>query len=174
MRLYIKQKVFSWRDRFLLKTKLETTAIMLKARSFPGHKNCTSMICGPGGCLIEQQLWTWMPKYRIYRHGTPAALIRKEFAFLHPKYTMEGAQMGNRRFLLGTRVCLIRAWTGNCRRTKGVADLGRLLRLDVVDGWDEVLALAVVLTIDCVAGASCGVNIRFTRRYPMEKRMTSC
>ena len=152
MRLFIKQKVFSWRDRFFIKDETGNDRYYVEGEAFSwARKLHVYDMEGHEVAYIEQQLWTWMPKYRIYRHGTPAALIRKEFSFFHPKYTMEGAgweiegSFWEHEYVIradGREIAAVQ---------KEWLTWGDFYVLDVEDGWDEVLALAVVLTIDCVA-----------------------
>ena len=154
MRLLIKQKVFSWRDKFAIKAENGNDRYYAEGEVFSWAKKLHIFdLSGREVAYIEQKVWSWMPKYYIFRNGSPVALIRKEISFLHPKYTMEGP-----------------GWTVEgsfwehdyeiLEQGRKIADVrkewftwGDFYVLDIADGWDEVLALAVVLTIDCVAAA---------------------
>ena len=150
MRLLIKQKVFSWRDRFVIKDENGNDRYYAEGEVFSWAKKLHIYdLSGREVAYIEQKIWSWMPKYYIFRNGSLVALIRKELSFLHPKYTLEGP-----------------GWTVEgsfWEHDYDILEQGRKIAgvrkewftwgdfYVLADGWDEVLALAVVLTIDCVA-----------------------
>ena len=154
MKLYIKQKVFSWRDRFTVKDETGSDRYYVEGRILSiGKKLHVFRIEGQEVAFISQKVWTWLPKFYIYRNGVEVASVRKLFTFLHPKYELSGCgwrvegsfwaheyaiYSGDRRF-----ASVHKAWFS----------WGDSYELDIEDGWDEVLALSVVLTIDCVMSA---------------------
>lgn len=154
MRLMIKQKAFSWRDRFTIKDENGNDRYYAEGEIFSWVKKLHVYdMSGREVAYIEQKFWSWMPKYFIYRNGSFAALIRKEFTFLHPKYTMEGpgwsvsGSFWEHDYEIraeGKQIAAVH---------KEWFTWGDSYVLDVLNGWDEVLALAVILTIDCVAAA---------------------
>lgn len=151
MRLYIKQKVFSWRDSFTVKDASGADRYYVEGKVFSwGKKLHVFNMEGQEAAYIAQKVWSWLPRYFVYRNGMEVACIKKEFTFLHPKYDLSGCgwrvegsfwahdyaiYAGNRRIAV-----VKKAWF----------TWGDSYELDIVDGWDEVLALSVVLTIDCV------------------------
>ena len=154
MRLYIKQKVFSWRDRFYVKDEYGNDRYYAEGEVFSwGKKLHVFDLSGREVAFIEQKLWTWLPKYQIYRNGIPVAFIRKEFSFLHPRYTMEGTDWSVDGSFWEHDYAIYAAGQEIATVQKEWFTWGDSYVLDVLDGWDEVLALAVVFTIDCVAAA---------------------
>ena len=152
MRLFIKQKAFSWRDRFFIKDANGNDRYYAEGEAFTWAKKLHVFdLSGHEVAYIEQELWTWMPKYRIYRNGAPAALIKKEFTFLHPKYTLEGPGWSVDGSFWEHEYAIQAEGRNIATLQKEWFTWGDSYVLDVDEGWDEVLALAVVLTIDCVA-----------------------
>lgn len=152
MRLLIKQKVFSWRDRFYIKDDGGSDRYYAEGEVFSWAKKLHVFdLSGREVAYIEQELWTWLPKYRIYRNGIPAALIRKELSFLRPKYTLEGPGWSVDGSFWEHNYTIRAQGKDIAAVQKEWFTWGDFYVLDIIDGWDEVLALAVVLTIDCVA-----------------------
>ena len=103
--------------------------------------------------FIKQEVWSWLPRYYVFVNGREIAEIKKEFTFLFPKYSIEG---------LGWQ-CDGSFWEHNYEITKNGLPIvtiekewmtwGDSYELDIRDPADEIVALAVVLTIDCCVEA---------------------
>ena len=82
MRLLIKQKVFSWRDKFAIKDENGNDRYYAEGEVFSWAKKLHIFdLSGREVAYIEQKVWSWMPKYYIFRNGSPVTLIRKEISF---------------------------------------------------------------------------------------------
>ena len=131
MKLYMKEKFFSWNDQFTVKDengwdkyyvegeflslgkRLHVTDINGREAAFIQQRLLTLMPCysvSVAGREIEGSVWEH--EYQIRRNGRTIAIISKEW------------------FTWGDSYCL-----------------------EILDPADEILALAVVLTIDCVVEA---------------------
>ena len=67
MKLYLKQQVFSWRDRFFAKDENGTEA-----------------------AFIRQKVLSWLPRYFIEIDGRVVCEIVKELTFFRQSYRLEG------------------------------------------------------------------------------------
>ena len=152
MKLYIKEKVFSWGDKFTVKDEYGYDKYFVEGEVFSwGKKLHVYDTQHREVAFISQELFTFLPRYTVYAGGRQIAQVKKEFTFLFPKYTIEG---------LGWE-CDGSFWEHNYQITQGGYPIvtiqkewmtwGDSYELDIHNPADEILALAVVLTIDCVA-----------------------
>ena len=91
MKLYIKQKVFSWRDRFTVKDETGADRYFVEGELFSwGKKLHVLDAAGNEAAFIQQKVWSFLPRYDVFALGQHIAQIKKEFTFLRPRYTIEG------------------------------------------------------------------------------------
>lgn len=154
MKLYIKQKVFSWGAKFTVKDEAGNDRYFVEGEVFSfGRKLHMKDPDGKEVAFIQQKVFSFLPRYFVFVNGEEVAEIVKEFSFLRPKYSIEGLGWEiNGDF-----------WSHNYMITKNGNPIvtiqkewmtwGDSYELDIADPDDETVALAVVLTIDCVMAA---------------------
>ena len=90
MKLYIKQKVFSWGDKFTVKDEAGRDRYYVEGEIFTfGRKLHVYDMSGREVAFIKQEVWSWMPRYYVFCGDRQVAEIKKEFTFLFPKYNIE-------------------------------------------------------------------------------------
>ena len=151
MNLYIKERVFTWGDKFDICDHNGQPKYYVEGEVFSwGKKLHVYDRHNREVAFIKQELFTWMPCYKVYVNGHEIARIRKEFSFFRPKYRVDGLNWdvdGN-------------FWEHNYTVSKDGRPIvsiekewltwGDTYQLTIADDADEIVALAVVLTIDCV------------------------
>ena len=159
MKLYIKQKVFSWGDKFTVKDEAGRDRYYVEGEVFTfGRKLHVYDMQGREVAFIKQEVWSWMPTYYVFCGDRQVAEIKKEFTFLFPKYTIEGLgwEIG------GSFMAHDYEITKNGRSIVSIRKewmtWGDSYELDIADARDEIVALAVVLTIDCVMAAAAATS----------------
>ena len=91
MKLYIKEKVFSWGDKFFVKDESGNDRYVVQGEVFSlGKKLHVYDMYGEEVAFIKQELMTWMPRFTVYSGNREVAQVKKEFTFLYPRYTIEG------------------------------------------------------------------------------------
>ena len=154
MKLYIKQKIFSWGDKFTVKDEAGCDRYYVEGEIFTfGKKLHVYDMNGREVAFIKQEIWSWLPRFYVFCGGRQIAQVKKEFTFLFPKYSIEG---------LGWEVDGS-FWAHDYQITKNGCPIvsirkewmtwGDSYELNVSNPQDEIAALAVVLTIDCVLDA---------------------
>ena len=153
MKLYIKQHVFTWGDKFSIYDEAGNEKYRVEGEVFTlGKKLHLYDLQGIELAFIEQEIFTFLPQYHISRNGMQIAEVVKEFTFFKHEYTVNG---------LGWNVHGD-FWDHEYE----IADNGRTVA-SVSKEWmtwgdsyeirfgaevDEIAALAVVLVIDaCIA-----------------------
>ena len=155
MRLYIKQKLFSWGDKFAVYDEGGFEKYYVEGEVFSfGKKLHIYDLSGFEVAYIEQKVFSFRPKYYVFRNGSAIAEIVKEFTFFRDRYAVNGmlgwsveGDFFDRRYEI----------TNGGLYVAGVQKewftLGDAYRIDINEGVDEVTALAVCLVIDACIDA---------------------
>jgi uncharacterized protein YxjI len=149
MKLYIKQRIFTWGDRFSIYDEAGNEKYTVEGEILTfGKKLRLYDLQGHELAYIEQQLLTFLPKYLIYRGEEEFAEVVKEFSFFHPEYTVNGpgwlvhGDFFDHTYDISEGDTLV-AGVENEWFTRGDA-----YRIRIAPTKDVVAALSVVLVID--------------------------
>lgn len=154
MKLYIKQHVFTWGDKFSIYDEMGNEKYYVEGEVFTwGKKLHLYDALGNELAFIEQEVLTFLPKYHISRNGMQIAEVVKEFTFFKHEYSVNG---------LGWQVHGD-FWdheydvTGNGRTIASVSKewmtWGDSYEIRFGADVDEIDALSVVLVIDACISA---------------------
>ena len=150
MKLYIKEKVFSWGENFSVKDALGNDKYVVEGPAFSfGKKLHIYDMLGRELAFIRQELMTFLPCFTVQTGGREVQ-VKKEFSFLTPRYSIQGLGweiVGN---FWEHEYQILQSGSPIVTITKEWMTWGDSYELDIAPGADEILALAVVLTIDCV------------------------
>jgi len=154
MKLYIKQKVFSWNDKFTVNDEIGSERYFVEGEFFSWGKKLHVYDSNRREVtFVKQKVFAFLPKFTVSVNGQDIAEIVKEFTFFKPKYRIEGlgweidGDFWDHDYEIThngqTIVTIHKRWMtwGDC------------YELDIVSPEDEIVALAVVLAIDCVMAA---------------------
>ena len=159
MKLYIKEKVFSWGDKFTVKDEFGNDKYMVEGEVFTfGKKLHVYDMAGNEVAFIKQELWSFLPRYHVFCGDRQVAEIRKEFTFLFPKYTIEGLGWEINGKFMAHNYEITKSGYPIVTITKEWMTWGDSYELDIGNPADEIVALAVVLTIDCVTEAAANAS----------------
>lgn len=160
MKLYIKQKVFSWSDHFTVKDSSGTDRYFVEGELFSwGKKLHVYDMAGNEVAFIQQKVFSFLPRYFVYVNGEEIAEIVKEFTFFFPKYSIAGLGWDIEGSFMAHDYQITQNGHPIVTISKGGMTWGDSYELDIADSRDEIVALAVVLTIDCVTASSGGVSV---------------
>ena len=155
MKLYIKQKVFSWNDKFTVVDALGQVRYYVEGEIFSwGKKLHVYDVNGSEAAFIQQEVWSFLPRYNVTVNGRHVAEIKKELSFLFPKYRIEGLNWDIEGSFTAHDYEITRAGRPIVTIQKEWMTWGDSYELTIADPRDEIIALAVVLTIDCVLAAN--------------------
>jgi len=159
MKLYIKQKVFSWVDRFAVVDEQGNDRYYVEGELFSwGKKLHITDLNGNEVAFIQQKMFTFLPRYFVHVGDRCIAEIVKEFSFLFPKYSIEGLGWEIDGSFMAHDYEIRKTDRRIVTISKEWLTWGDSYVLDILDPRDEIVALAVVLTIDCVMAASANNN----------------
>lgn len=152
MKLYIKEKVFSWADRFTVKDEWGQDRYAVEGEVFSwGTRLHVYDMSGREVALIRQKIWSWMPRYNVFCGEQEVAEIRREFSFLFPKYRIDGLEWEIDGSFMEHDYRITQSGRQIVSIQKEWMTWGDSYELDIANPADEIVALAVVLAIDCEA-----------------------
>ena len=160
MKLYIKQKVFTWGDKFTVKDINGNDRYYLEGEVFSwGKKLHVYDINGNEAAFIQQKVFSFLPRYFVYVGDEQVAEIVKEFSFLFPRYSIEGLGWDIEGRFMAHDYEITQNGRPIVTISKEWMTWGDSYVLDIADPRDEIVALAVVLTIDAVMASNSGVSV---------------
>lgn len=149
MKLYFKQRFFSWFDSYDIYDERENVIFVVKGQLSWGHCLKIFDAYGQEVGMIKERILTFLPKFEVYRGGQYLGCIKKEMSILRPKYNIEyngwhiegsflewNYQITDRR---GGMVAAV---------SKELFHLTDQYVIDVVNPQDGLTALMFVLAID--------------------------
>ena len=154
MKLYLKQKFFSWKDRAWVKDETGADRYFIEGKVLSIGKKLWIMT--PEGeqlAFVRQKVPTLMPKFIVEIGGSEVAMIAKKFTFLKPKYEIDGLGWTVQGDFMGHDYTVFSSERPIITIHKKWMSWGDSFELDVAQGTDEVLALSVVVAIDAVMDA---------------------
>ena len=151
MKLYIKEKVFSWGDKFTVKDAYGEDKYIVEGEVFTfGKKLHVYDRSGREVAFIKQEVWSFLPRYYVFCGDRQIAEIKKEFTFLFPRYTIEGLGLEIDGSFMAHDYQITKQGRKIVTISKEWMTWGDSYELDIADPADELVALAVVIAIDCV------------------------
>ena len=155
MKLYMREKVFTLNERFTVRDEWGNDKYYVEGEFFSlGKKLHLLNANGDEVAFIKQELLTLLPRYTVSVAGRELATIRKEFTFYFQRYAIDGLGWEVDGSVMMHDYVITKNGRTIVRITKEWFTWGDSYVLDIADPADELVALAVVLTIDCVAEAS--------------------
>ena len=154
MRLYIKQKIFSWNDKFSVYDASGTERYFVEGEFFSwGKKLHVYDSVRREAAFIRQEVLTLLPKFIVSINGQDIAEIVKEFTFFRPKYRIDGLGWEIDGDFWDHDYTITQNGRSIVSISKEWFTWGDCYELDIESPEDEIVALAVVLAIDCVLEA---------------------
>lgn len=149
MKLYIRQKVFSWGDKFTVKDAAGVDRYFVEGEVFSfGKKLHVYTPQRQEVAYIEQKVFSWMPRYSVFLDGRQMAQVVREFSFFRPRYRIEGLGWDVEGEFWEHEYEIRQAGQFIAAIRKEWMTWGDSYELDIVDADDEILALATILAID--------------------------
>ena len=89
MKLLFKQRLFSWFDSYDIYDEAGNTVYVVKGQLSWGHKLVIYDAYGNEAGMVVQKVFTFLPKFEIYKNGSYIGCLSKEFSFLTPQYNID-------------------------------------------------------------------------------------
>lgn len=149
MNLYIKQKVFSWGDRFTVYDEYGKERYGVQGEVFSWGKKLHLFDLAWNECaFVHQKVFSFLPRFFINRNGVNTAEVVREFTFFRPSYTVKGFGWRVEGDLFAHEYEITDGRRTVVSVSKQWLSWGDTYEIRIAPGVDEVDALAVVLVID--------------------------
>lgn len=150
MKLCIKQKVFSFKDRFNIfdergEIKYTAEGEILTLGKKLHVKDCT----GREVIFIKQRLLTFLPKYEISVLEAAPVQIVKNFTLLRHEYAIPDWDIVIRGDFFAHEYEVLRNGRKIAHLSKEWFTWGDTYAIDIGEQKDELTALAAILVVDC-------------------------
>lgn len=154
MKLLFKQRMFSWFDSYDIFDEQGNTVFTVKGVLAWGH--CLKIFDTYGreiGC-VKEEVFSFLPRFRMYIGGNYVGQIKKELTFLKPRFVLDcnGWEVNGDFWQWEYEV------TGGARNimraSKQLWNWTDTYQLDIYDPQDALICLMIVLAIDAVKCSS--------------------
>ena len=153
-KLYLKQKVFSWKDRAVVKNEAEEDCYFIEGKILSiGKKLHITNKYDEEVAQIHQKVLSLLPKFYIYVNDNQVAEVKKKFTLLRQRYVIDGLGWEVNGDFMDHEYTISKQDREIVRIHKAWFSWGDSYELTISEGVDEVMALAVALAIDCVLDA---------------------
>ncbi|MBQ6367096.1 MAG: LURP-one-related family protein [Erysipelotrichaceae bacterium] len=154
MKLYLKQKLFSWGDKFHLYDENGDVSYTVEGEVFTLAKKLHVLdVLQNEAAYIHQEFWSFLPRFYITKPDGEEYEVVKEFTFLHPCYTVSGLNWTVEGDFWAHDYEVIENGRTVVDVSKAWFSWGDAYEIDIDDSVDEITALCVVLVIDAVLAA---------------------
>lgn len=89
MRLYFKQRFFSWFDSYDIYDEAGNTVYTVEGKLSWGH--CLHILDAYGNHIgtVQEKVLTFLPKFELYEGGAYVGCIQKAFTFFTPRFDID-------------------------------------------------------------------------------------
>ena len=89
MKLYFKQRFFSWFDSYDIYGEDGSVLFTVEGQLSWGHTLHILNARGDHIATVKQVVLTWLPKFEFYIGEQYVGMLQKEFSFLQPRYNID-------------------------------------------------------------------------------------
>lgn len=155
MKLLVREHIFTWGDRFTVTDESGSERYSVEGEIFSfGRKLHVIRPNGSEAAFIAQEVFRFRPRYGVWVNGEHKADVVREFSFFRPVFSVEGPGWEVEGDFWAHDYRLSQNGRVVATISKEWFTWGDCYVLNVRDPADELTALAVMLTIDCVAEQS--------------------
>lgn len=161
MRLYMKQKVFSWGDKFTVVDERMDRVYQVEGEVFTIGKRLHVMDANGGElAFIRQKVWSFLTRFFVEVQGREVCEIVKEFSFFRPRYQISGALNWRVEGDLWAHEYEIVDGDGRCvmRMSKHWFTWGDSYEMDIDRIEDALACVCVALAIDAAMAVQAAAN----------------
>ena len=154
MKLYIKQKVFTFVDKFTIKNEDETDAYYAEGEFFTLGKKLniyegTSTDTSIPAARIEQRLMSFMTRFGIIVRGNHVTDMVRKLTMFSNDYRLEDLPWHLEGDFLAHEYHLMDGHDTIMQLSRKWFTWGDSYELDIADNQDPLLCLSIALAVDC-------------------------
>ena len=155
MKLYIKQKVFSWKDKFNIYDEYGNEAYWVEGEVFSIGKKLDLYDIGNNHLAhIHQKVLSLLPRFFIEMNGEDVSEVVKHFTLFNQKFSVTGYDWQVDGDFLAHEYEIYRDNYTIATISKEWFTFGDAYSINITDGVDPVAVISVVLIIDAILAQS--------------------
>ena len=148
MKLYIKEKVFSFHNRYFIKDEQDNNILEIYSKAISlGSKTWIKDPNGKELAYIEQELFHLMPNYNVFINGQKVFNIKKQFKFFKNDYELSNNYKVEGNFLSHNFTVLNDKGEKVGEITRKYLTIGDQYNIDIIDEKDYILILTIIVAI---------------------------
>ena len=150
MKLYFKQRMFSWFDSYDIYHMDDSGAVAFTVEGKLAWGHCLHILDPMGRHIatVKQQVFTFLPKFDLYIGEQCVGTICKEFTFLRPSFTLDCKGWWVEGSFMEWDYTIQDGPRTVATISKELFNWTDTYTIDVADPGDALYALMVVLAID--------------------------
>ena len=150
MKLLIKQRVFSWGDKYDIYDERGSKKYFVKSEIFSfGHNIHVYDLANNEVSSIKQHLFTFLPRFEIIVKGMSMGLIEKKFTLFRPKYELRCNGWNIVGDVFGWDYDISDSSGRTVMRiSKELFNWGDTYALNIYEPQNEILGLTIAIAID--------------------------
>ena len=154
MKLYLKQRYFSWNDRFTVYDENGNDKYYVEGEFFSfGKKLHIYDLTGNEVAFIRQEVFSRLPKYYINIGGCEVATVKKHFTLFKHEFSVEGFNWSVSGDFFNHEYVMLDGEKNVASVYREWFTFGDAYVIDVGAGVKDLPALVVALVIDAVISA---------------------
>ncbi len=151
MKYCIKQKVFSFKDKFYIYDDQGNEIFYVEGEVFSlGKKLHLYDMLGNELSYISQKVFSFIPKYYISKNGSQTAEVVKHFTFFKQEYSVYGPEWRITGDFFEHEYFIYANDHTVASISKEWFTWGDTYVIDIASGEDEITALSVAIVIDAI------------------------
>ncbi len=149
MKLLFKQRFFSWLDSFDIYDTFGNVVYTVEGKFGWGHKLHILNPAGEHIATVKQAIFTFMPRYELYKNEELIGTVQKKISFFTPSYVMDFMGWSVKGSFFEWDYNIVNS-SGNAVATvrKELFNLTDTYTIDTVNDADALYALMFTLAID--------------------------
>ncbi len=150
MKLYLKQKNFSWSSRFIAKDANGDDKYNIQGEMLSiGRKLHVFDKTDHEVAFIKQKGFSVLPRFEVYIEDRFQFEVIKKFTVIKPEYSMTGLDWVIKGELFSHEYKIVGGYGAVASVSKAYFSWGDSYSIDIVNPDTEIKVLAAVLAIDC-------------------------
>lgn len=151
MKHYVEQQLFSLKDRFYIQDEFGHEEYYVESDFFSfGKKFHIYDQYQQQVAYISQKVWSFLPKFEIYVENNYIGQIVKELTLFNPRYYLENSDLQVEGNFLAHDYSIYNSQGTIATISKEWWTFGDKYCIDVKEGIQPIIAIAIMLSIDAV------------------------
>ncbi|MBS3986328.1 MAG: LURP-one-related family protein [Erysipelothrix sp.] len=166
MKLYIKQKLFSFKDRFTIKDEHQNDVLQVEGKLFSfGKQLSVSTMDMQEVAFVKQKVFNFLPTFEISLQDQVHTL-KKQFSFFKPVYQIPSLGLRIEGNFTAHHYSIYKEGDVLANISKAFFSFADSYEVDILNDQDRDMVIAVVLAIDAVLDMerSSSVNVSTNNR----------